>query len=123
MGRLKRQTPLTFTRYGESDTDDNGYASDAIEEQIETIGSLQPAAAGDVQRITAAGIDTKSVYRYYTKTLLLNADVEYRTIADTTVIDGNKYEVFSVGDWNKTVLRNVAHYKILLVRVSKKDGN
>jgi hypothetical protein len=123
LGRLIKQTPLTFKRYGESDTDDNGYTIDAVDELLEVKGSLQPAGSGDVQRIKASGVDARSVYKYYTTTLLRNTNEEDRTVADTTTIDGRKYEVFDTGDWSKTVLRNVAHYKTLLVRVSKKHGN
>jgi hypothetical protein len=123
LGRLLKETPLTFARYGESDTDDNGYEIEGAVTPFEAEGSLQPLGAGDAQRVSADGVDAYSAYYYYTRTQLRSTDEEARTTSDTTVIDGRKYEVFDTGDWNKTVLRNVAHYKAILVRVSKKYGN
>jgi hypothetical protein len=123
LGRLLKETPLTFSRYGESDTDDNGYAVDDVDNTLQAYGSLQPLGSGDTQRIKADGVDAYSAYCYYTKTLLVNTNTKNRTTADTTSIDGRKYEVYDAGDWNKTILRNVAHYKVILVRVSKKHGN
>lgn len=118
-----KQTSLSFTRYGESDTDDDGYEIEGSETPIEAIGSLQPLRSGEAQSITAKGVDTYAAYKYYTNTKLQTTDDIDRTSADTVMIDNRKYEVFDDGNWDKTVLRNVAHYKAILVRVGKQRGN
>tara|TARA_R110000765_G_scaffold292163_1_gene387785 strand:- start:38 stop:397 length:360 start_codon:yes stop_codon:yes gene_type:complete len=118
-----KQTSLSFTRYGESDTDDNGYEVLGVTSTIPSEGSLQPLSSGESQRIQASGVETFAAYKYYTSTKLQMADDVDRTTADTVMIDSRKYEVFDSGNWDKTVLRNVAHYKVILVRVGKKRGN
>lgn len=118
-----QQTPLSFSRYSESDTDDDGYEIEGATTTIEALGSLQPLGNGDSQKIQANGVDTFAAYKYYTETPLHETDDFLRTSADTTLIDGRVYEVFSSGNWDKTVLRGVAHYKAILVRKGKRRGN
>jgi hypothetical protein len=117
MGRLIKDIPLTFYRFGEQEIDDNGNLVNTEATMISTKGSLQPLQKGDITLLQEGGLAVDGSRIYYTKTKLKGADPYGQTQPDEVEIDGVVHEVFDPEDWNQTkVLRRVAHYKYILAR-------
>tara|TARA_R110000850_G_scaffold18853_7_gene57846 strand:- start:1357 stop:1731 length:375 start_codon:yes stop_codon:yes gene_type:complete len=120
MRRLVKDIKLTFIRHGGQELDANGTVTLSLPQNIYTEGSLQGYREGAEQSVLPAGIQVSDARLYYTSTLLKTADDEEQTSADITEIDGTTFKVFAVGDWKSTtILKRVAHYRIILIRVSE----
>ena len=120
MRRLIKDNKLTFIRHGGQELDEGGRVTLALPQNVYTEGSLQGYREGAEQSVLPAGVQVSDARLYYTNNLLKTANDEDQTSADVTEIDGITFKAFAVGDWNKTtILKRVAHYRVILIRVAE----
>lgn len=90
----------------------------------EIVCSIQPPFGSDgyTQYNLPDGVTLKDCKNIYTKTLLRTGSEYDKIEADTLVINGMSYEVFSVDEWFSGTGR-LSHYKALVIRKDKICGN
>lgn len=73
------------------------------EETIEVRGSLQPTNAREL-KIPEEGARLKQYFKFYTDQQILSIGTKNLSRADTVVIDGQTFKVWSVESWAGTAL-------------------
>lgn len=125
VGRIRRQTELTFLRdtgtgggWGE-----DGNWQEQRRSPIKVRGSLQPYTMSRGSTLTLPeGLKYNDAKVFYSGETIFTVDQFDMTKADVTFIDGLEYVAIATADWRYTVSRRVRHCETLLIRRDKLPG-
>lgn len=124
VGRIRRQTPLTFLRdTGNGYWDEAGKWREGVREPIVFRGSLQPFSMGRSKTlILPEGLKSQDAKVFYSTETIYTVDQFSMTKADVVFIDCLEYVALSTDDWRHTVSSRLRHCETLLVRRDKLPG-
>lgn len=104
---------FTVTRFSTSDTYVDGILQAPTEETLEIKASKQPVNNGERNLPLFEGRREVEAYKLYTSTKLRAVDKDSNLNADKVDIDGESFEVVSVGIWQNNVR---SHYKVMVTK-------
>jgi hypothetical protein len=107
--------PIVITRVEKGEWQEDGSFTEGVTTPINVKGSIQPYSPNNSQVVLPEGIRASDAVTIWTKTLIRTANQFSKTLADTTVIDGQEYLAIDVANWARHGLR-LDHYEVVFIR-------
>lgn len=92
---------------------DKGQWQEGTPSNFNITASVQPLKPREMEMLPEARRNSQS-YRLYTDTLLKTVNKVNGISPDKVEIDGENFEVFSVGHWQNNI---IPHYKVIVIKL------